>query len=175
MRSNLLSIFSNQPALCLALFCSLVFVFRMEPLHWIIYYPLQKAAQEPAFYIEVSKPDEFPTTLGFNSKDEINKIASLYRLKNLRCGDRIIFSDSGAISLSRINGKKSLALRITIGINSASVDDLEALPGIGPKLAKRIVEYRDLNGPFKAIDELRKIDGIEEKRLESIEPFISLD
>ncbi|MGE5443136.1 MAG: ComEA family DNA-binding protein [Ignavibacteriales bacterium] len=68
-----------------------------------------------------------------------------------------------------------MALRIRIGINSASIEDLEVLPGIGPKLAGRIVQYRNLNGPFRAIDELRNIGGIEEKKFESIKPFINLD
>lgn len=121
----------------------------------------------------MSKPDGFPITV--YNEDEIKQIASLYKLKNIRNGDRIVINDRGIISLSRISGKKSLALGIPIGINSASVEDLEALPGIGPKLAEKIVKYRNLKGPFRAIEELRNIDGIEEKRLESIRPFINLD
>ncbi|MER3445660.1 MAG: hypothetical protein C4291_01965 [Candidatus Dadabacteria bacterium] len=179
MRKNLLSPFSNQLALCLALLCSFFFVFRnSEPLRWIIPrsnqgHELQGTTREPRFYIEVSKPDGFPITV--YNEDEIKQIASLYKLKNIRNGDRIVINDRGIISLSRISGKKSLALGIPIGINSASVEDLEALPGIGPKLAEKIVKYRNLKGPFRAIEELRNIDGIEEKRLESIRPFINLD
>jgi competence protein ComEA len=118
----------------------------------------------------MSKPDEFPIMI-----NDIKRIASLYKLGNLRSGDSIVLDSSGTVSLSRISGIKSLALRIPIGINSASIKDLEALPGIGPKLAGRIVEYRNLNGHFKAIDELRNVDGIEEKKLEHIKPFINLD
>jgi competence protein ComEA len=119
----------------------------------------------------MSKPDEFPIMI-----NDIKRIASLYKLGNLRSGDSIVLDSSGTVvSVSRISGIKSLALRIPIGINSASIKDLEALPGIGPKLAGRIVEYRNLNGPFKAIDELRNIDGIEEKKLEYIKPLINLD
>jgi competence ComEA-like helix-hairpin-helix protein len=131
--------------------------------------------RESRLYIELSKPDEFPITIGLNNDDELRRIAFLYRLEKLRSGDNLVLDNAEAISLSRISGKKSLALRIPIGINSAGIEDLEALPGIGPKLAGRIVEYRNLNGPFKAIDELRNIDGIEEKRFLSIKPFISLD
>jgi competence ComEA-like helix-hairpin-helix protein len=167
MKKSLLSIFSNQPVLCLALVCSLFFLFRY---FGFTNDELQITRSEPQSYIEMSKPDEFPIMI-----NDIKRIASLYKLGNLRSGDSIVLDSSGTVLLSRISGIKSLALRIPIGINSASIKDLEALPGIGPKLAGRIVEYRNLNGPFKAIDELRNVDGIEEKKLEHIKPFINLD
>ncbi len=167
MKKSLLSIFSNQPVLCLALVCSLFFLFRY---FGFTNHELQITRSEPQSYIEMSTPDEFPIMI-----NDIKRIAFLYKLGNLRSGDSIVLDSSGTVSVSRISGIKSLALRIPIGINSASIKDLEALPGIGPKLAGRIVEYRNLNGPFKAIDELRNVDGIEEKKLEHIKPFINLD
>ena len=51
----------------------------------------------------------------------------------------------------------------TININTASVADFEALPGIGAKTAALIVEYRQKNGPFKKIEELMNVRGIGEK------------
>jgi competence ComEA-like helix-hairpin-helix protein len=167
--------------LCLALLCPLIFVFRnVGFVHWVTLHfnlgrELQITTRESRFYIELSKPDEFPITLGLNNDDELKRIAFLYKLEKLRSGDSFVFDDAGAISLSRISGKKSLALRIPIGINSAGIEDLEALPGIGPKLGGRIVEYRNVKGPFKTIDELRNVDGIGEKKFELIKPFISLD
>lgn len=136
---------------------------------------MQVTGRESRLYIELSKPDEFPVTLRLNKDDELKSIAFLYKLEKLQSGDNLVFDDAGAISLSRISGKKSLALRIPIGINSASNEDLEALPGIGPKLAWEIVEYRNLKGPFKTIDELRNVKGIGEKKFVSIKPFINLD
>ena len=59
-------------------------------------------------------------------------------------------------------------------INKASVDALTQLPGIGPVIAGRIVQYRMEHGPFKSADELRKVKGIGEKRLEDILPYIKL-
>lgn len=61
-----------------------------------------------------------------------------------------------------------------ININTASAKGLETLPGIGPAYAQRIVEYRDENGGFEAIEELKKIKGIAQKRLEKLKPFIKL-
>lgn len=55
-----------------------------------------------------------------------------------------------------------------ININTASVEQLMTLPGIGEVYAKRIVEYRTLNGPFKAISDITKVEGIGKKRFESI-------
>ncbi|MEO0141889.1 MAG: helix-hairpin-helix domain-containing protein [candidate division WOR-3 bacterium] len=61
-----------------------------------------------------------------------------------------------------------------ISINNAEVDDLEALPGIGPALARRIVEYRARHGAFKDLDELKDVKGIGEKVFRQILPFIEL-
>ena len=47
-----------------------------------------------------------------------------------------------------------------ININRASTKELESLPGIGPVLAARIVEYRKSNGPFTSVDDLKKVPGV---------------
>jgi competence protein ComEA len=48
----------------------------------------------------------------------------------------------------------------SIDLNTADESTLEALPGIGPGLARRIVEYREANGPFASVDELADVSGI---------------
>jgi len=50
-----------------------------------------------------------------------------------------------------------------VNINTASAADFEALPGIGPKMAQRIVEYREKNGAFKKLEDLMNVKGIGEK------------
>ncbi len=50
-----------------------------------------------------------------------------------------------------------------INLNTASATEIEALPGIGAKIAARIVEYRQKNGPFKKIEELMNVRGVGEK------------
>ena len=52
-----------------------------------------------------------------------------------------------------------------IDINTASVGKLATLPGIGTTLAKRIVEFREKNGPFQSVDELLMVSGIGEQKL----------
>jgi competence protein ComEA len=50
-----------------------------------------------------------------------------------------------------------------VNLNTASAADLENLPGIGAKMAERILEYRQKNGPFKKIEDLMNVKGIGEK------------
>lgn len=59
-------------------------------------------------------------------------------------------------------------------INKASIDALTKLPGIGPVIAGRIVQYRVDHGPYQSINDLRNVKGIGEKRLEDIRPHIRL-
>ncbi len=61
-----------------------------------------------------------------------------------------------------------------INVNMASLSELEGIPGIGPVLARRIVEYREQNGPFTTYEDLLKVQGIGEKTLEKIKPFIQV-
>jgi competence protein ComEA len=50
-----------------------------------------------------------------------------------------------------------------VNINTASATEFEGLPGVGPKTAARIIEYRQKNGPFKKIEELMNVRGLGEK------------
>lgn len=61
-----------------------------------------------------------------------------------------------------------------INVNKASREALETLPGIGPTYAKRIIKYRNENGEFESLEELKNIKGIAQKRLDKLMPFIKL-
>jgi competence protein ComEA len=47
-----------------------------------------------------------------------------------------------------------------VDLNAATAADLDALPGIGPVLAQRIVEHRERNGPFRSVEQLDDVPGI---------------
>lgn len=61
-----------------------------------------------------------------------------------------------------------------ININTAGKNELDKLSGIGPSLAEKIIEYRNNNGPFKEVSDLKKVGGIGEAKFNRIKDKISL-
>jgi competence protein ComEA len=61
-----------------------------------------------------------------------------------------------------------------VNLNSATSEDLQKLPGIGPALASRILEYRQQNGGFKKIEDLMNVKGIGEKAFLKLKPQITV-
>lgn len=59
-----------------------------------------------------------------------------------------------------------------VNINTASATQLEQIPGIGAAFAQRIISYRDKQGSFKTVDELKNVSGIGDKKLESIRAYV---
>jgi competence protein ComEA len=65
--------------------------------------------------------------------------------------------------------------RDAIDLNEADVVDLRMLPGIGEKTAQRIVAYREKNGPFRSVDELRRVSGIGPAILAQVRPYLRIE
>ncbi len=61
-----------------------------------------------------------------------------------------------------------------VNINSANAKQIASLPGIGPKMAERIIAFRSQNGDFKQIEDLQRIKGIGKKVFDKIKPFIEI-
>jgi len=61
-----------------------------------------------------------------------------------------------------------------LNLNQATARDLEQLPGIGPSMASRIVEYRQKHGGFKKIEELMNVQGIGEKNFLKLRALVSV-
>lgn len=59
-----------------------------------------------------------------------------------------------------------------IDVNTASLAELDLLPGIGPALGRRIIDYRQKHGPFETVEALQRVSGIGPKTLEKIRPLV---
>ena len=71
--------------------------------------------------------------------------------------------------------RSSIDLTGRIDVNTASASELELLPGVGPKMAERIVEERRVHGRFKRPRDLRRVKGIGEKTLARLLPYVRTD
>lgn len=83
-------------------------------------------------------------------------------------------SDGQMIVIPTHAPAESISSNGRVNINTASVDQLKELPGIGDVLAQRIVTYREFNGPFKHPEELSQVEGISPVLTESLLPYITV-
>ena len=174
MMRNVSYIYQKRQVLCLAFVCLIFYLIKQYHFH-----EEHETGQDRSSgytYVELAEVDRPTVVLRFDNDSGLEHIArssSLY--EKPRNGDRIILHSDGRYEFSRMSGIKSLALGVPVGINSASTDDLQSLPGIGIKLAERIVDWRNSNNGFKSIEELEEVDGIGKKKMEAIRPLVSLD
>ena len=70
------------------------------------------------------------------------------------------------------SGRAPLAAKLDL--NAATQTELELLPGVGPALAARIVEFRSQHGPFRSVEQLDAVKGIGPKLMEKIRPLVKV-
>ena len=129
----------------------------------------------------VNKPDVYALPLDANVKDAIAAAggatadADLERI-NLatRLADQMEVNvpHKGEAVPPPPNGSTPDASTEIININTASADELDKLPGIGPAIAKAIIDYRTKNGPFKKIEDINDVKGIGDALFEKIKDQI---
>jgi competence ComEA-like helix-hairpin-helix protein len=73
------------------------------------------------------------------------------------------------------SGSAKLPAPESIAINKANASELTRLPGIGPKTAEVIVEYRNVHGPFQDLSHVMRVKGIGPKKWEQIRPYLRLN
>jgi comEA protein len=75
-------------------------------------------------------------------------------------------------AFARAGNKPKVPPSKPIDLNAATSDELQQLPGIGPVIADRILEYRKKSGPFRRVEDLVAVRGISQKRLAKIKPYV---
>ncbi|MFD6024769.1 helix-hairpin-helix domain-containing protein [Streptomyces griseoluteus] len=94
----------------------------------------------------------------------------LNRARFLVDGEQIVVGASGppppvgAAAVAPAGGGPSAP----VSLGTATVEQLDTLPGVGPVLAQRIVDYRTRHGGFRSVDELRQVDGIGDRRFSDL-------
>ena len=63
---------------------------------------------------------------------------------------------------------------LKVNLNRASADELQTLPGVGPVLARRMVEWRKAHGRYRTVDELQEVKGIGKKRMEQLRLLVTV-
>lgn len=110
---------------------------------------------------------------GLTAKADTDRIPSL--AKKLRDEECVIIPNiDKPEAVATISSDKDEDVSI-ININTADKEQLEEIPGVGPVTAERIIDYREENGYFKSIEELKNIKGIGEKTFENMKDKVTVD
>jgi competence protein ComEA len=105
---------------------------------------------------KINNPQVFNNTLNAGSKIVVTRNA-----KNML-----------TIELSRMEPEKCIVFSIPLNLNEVEEIHLDLIPGIGPQLAQRIINYRSKKGGFRKIEELMEVKGIGEKKLRTLERYL---
>ena len=138
----------------------------------------------------VHRPDVYSLPEGSRLKDalaaaegprEDADLSALNLAQSLEDGQRVHIPAIGETPLPQptapppsSGGAASLQPGVPLNLNAASAAELDALPGIGPVLAQRIVEDREANGPYASVDDLERVRGIGPSLLEKLRPLVTV-
>lgn len=130
---------------------------------------------------ENSRVKDFIDTAGGASNDGIIDAINLARI--VHDGEKIVIPQAGKTATDIENGS-TVSERDTqisleenkgkIDINAATLADFDSIPGIGPVIAQRIIDYRTTNGTFKSVEDIKEVKGIGEKTFEKIKDYIEV-
>lgn len=125
---------------------------------------------------EVAKPGLYALSVGSRVEDAIEKAGGMTRsafeqsvnlARMVSDGEQIVVLNRSQVS----TGAKASSF---VSLNNATLEQLESLPGVGPALAKRIIDHRTEIGSFSDLSQLREVSGIGEKLYAKISQHLTL-
>ncbi|MDK2902323.1 MAG: competence protein ComEA [Clostridiales bacterium] len=129
------------------------------------------SVNKPGVY-ELSDGDRVEAAIqaagGVSSDADMSGINLAQRLKD----EDMIYVPKVGEAASSVISRNAQQKDGKIDINSASIEELDKLPGIGPAKAQKIIDYREQTGPFKAIDDIQQVSGIGPATFENIKDLI---
>ncbi len=148
-----------------------------EPL--IVY--VSGAVKRPGVYklpIESRLVDVVQQAGGFLPDADFSQINLAKKVKD---GDQLVIPGGSQIATPQLTiGGAGLLFTPTppagqpVNINTATAEELDQLPGIGPTTAQKIIDYRELNGPYKRVDDLLKVAGIGPSIMDEIRGLVTI-
>lgn len=136
----------------------------------IVYWALQQGPGAETDQSLIAAPD------GGAAERVANSVAAPQPGPQREAAARPAHGEGRAVSVRAGSGKaappQSRQTRFPLDLNTARIEDIMTLPGIGEKLAQRIVEYRKSHGGFRSVEDLRGVRGIGKKRMERLRPLI---
>ncbi len=117
--------------------------------------------------------EEVSKVKGVGSGKKLDSLKKVLKLtEGIATKDEATSASSSPSKKSSSSSSEKLAPGTKININTASAEELDKLPEIGPVKAQAIVEYRKANGPFKSAEDIEKVKGIKEGTFAKIKDFI---
>lgn len=133
---------------------------------------------------KVKHPGVYSLVIGSRAIDAIKaaggadagvELSHINQAEILVDGQQLLIGASAAPTFDpRRNKTSKSATQFPIHINSANLAQFDSLPGIGPVMAKRIVDFRRQNGPFLALEDLRKVKGMGVSKFGDIKSLLTL-
>lgn len=132
---------------------------------------------------EVYSPGVFELEYGDRIEDAINLAGGVTENANLRNinlayvledGEKLYIPNINENDVNEENFSAEKKNNSKININKSGVEQLITLPGVGNSLAQKIISYREENGKFKKIEDLKNVSGIGDKKYESLKELITI-